>query len=389
MRDLILGNLRSSRPPGSPAVRPAPALCLALAVTLASAAPGLAQPRLLGGLLPLDEEKAGRWPWSGTWAYPLADSAELAVNTRDGGTACRVLRGYSPADGREEKHLGMDIGNGHGGDPVRACAHGLVVSVKVGHHTNGFGNHVVLAHHLREGGIAYSVYSHLRPHSIRVRAGQPVLEGEVIARVGHTGRATTDHLHFEVRLADDPTLRWESTRTVDPAEFVERRLAHRADPGGVGPYLGWADRAGLIDPGADGEDVLTRALWQDMLARAACLPLLELPQHAPTLRDTLIAQGVLPEDEDAALDEPCSWDEVARDLSRLAEIGTRLPPGPLDAEAHRTVRLDRFGNRSPADLARDPRHRHAPPTVADACFLLAVLAGPAAAAGADPGDGSP
>lgn len=56
------------------------------------------------------------------------------------------------------------------------------------------GNHVSLD----LGGGRYAHYEHLKPGSVRVRVGQRVHRGEVIARLGFTGDATGPHLHLHV-----------------------------------------------------------------------------------------------------------------------------------------------------------------------------------------------
>jgi len=56
------------------------------------------------------------------------------------------------------------------------------------------GNHVVIEHAPGE----YSVYAHLKPGSIKVKAGERVRIGDVIAQVGTTGNSTEPHLHFHV-----------------------------------------------------------------------------------------------------------------------------------------------------------------------------------------------
>jgi murein DD-endopeptidase MepM/ murein hydrolase activator NlpD len=56
------------------------------------------------------------------------------------------------------------------------------------------GNYIVIQHANGE----YSHYAHLAHGSVRVRRGQPVTQGEPIARVGGTGEAPVVHLHFEV-----------------------------------------------------------------------------------------------------------------------------------------------------------------------------------------------
>jgi len=56
------------------------------------------------------------------------------------------------------------------------------------------GNHIVIEHAPGE----YSVYAHLKPGSIKVKAGDRVRIGDAIAQVGTTGNSTEPHLHFHV-----------------------------------------------------------------------------------------------------------------------------------------------------------------------------------------------
>jgi murein DD-endopeptidase len=56
------------------------------------------------------------------------------------------------------------------------------------------GNHIVLR--LADG--SYAVYEHLRAGSIKVRTGDDVRKGDVIARVGNSGSTFGPHLHFHV-----------------------------------------------------------------------------------------------------------------------------------------------------------------------------------------------
>ena len=341
-----------------------------LTLLAATYGPATGEPLMLAGLLPLDDSLAARWPWSGAWTWPVGAASDLGRPSPAGEPAWRLLRGFSPSG---DTHLGADLGNGRAGDAVCAAAHGVVVAVNDLPNGSGFGSHVVLAHRLREGGLAYSVYSHLRTGSTRVREGQCVWAGEPLGEVGRSGRATTDHLHFEVRLAHDPALRWEHAPAVDPLVFVERRLpGYRADTSWAAPYLDWADRAGLIEPGARAADALARATWQQMLSRAARLPLLDPPRDAPSLRETLIGQGVLPEREHASLRRATAWRDLRRDLAALAALGTHLPPGPLETTLHRSACLSRFRLERPVrDLGA--LYRGTPPTLADACLLLADL----------------
>lgn len=59
------------------------------------------------------------------------------------------------------------------------------------------GNVVVIKHDSGNVGFA-SRYDHLKRNSIKVRVGDRVTKGQVIAQVGSSGRSTRPHLHFEV-----------------------------------------------------------------------------------------------------------------------------------------------------------------------------------------------
>lgn len=50
----------------------------------------------------------------------------------------------------------------------------------------------------------FAFYEHLKPGSIRVKAGQLVKKGEVIAALGFTGSTTGPHLHFHIANANSP-----------------------------------------------------------------------------------------------------------------------------------------------------------------------------------------
>lgn len=56
------------------------------------------------------------------------------------------------------------------------------------------GNHIVLD----LGGGKYALYAHLKPGSIKVREGDTVRRGQVMALVGNTGNTSAPHLHFHV-----------------------------------------------------------------------------------------------------------------------------------------------------------------------------------------------
>ncbi len=102
------------------------------------------------------------------------------------------------------KHEGMDIPAPVGANIV-SIAEGVVVYS--GNGLGGYGNLTVISH---PGGI-FSVYAHAKKNY--TRKGQKVYKGQVIAKVGMTGRTTGPHLHFEVR---------HNSKALDPLRFLAR-----------------------------------------------------------------------------------------------------------------------------------------------------------------------
>jgi murein DD-endopeptidase MepM/ murein hydrolase activator NlpD len=88
-----------------------------------------------------------------------------------------------------EHHDGIDIAAPEG-SPIGAAGSGTVLFA--GAH-RGYGNLAVLDH----GGGTATVYAHCS--ELLVHTGESVSAGQVIAKVGRTGRTTGPHLHFEVR----------------------------------------------------------------------------------------------------------------------------------------------------------------------------------------------
>jgi murein DD-endopeptidase MepM/ murein hydrolase activator NlpD len=91
-------------------------------------------------------------------------------------------------------HQGVDIAAAPG-QPVRASADGVVVRAG---DIGGLGQAVYIAH----GFGVTTRYGHMS--RIEVRPGQRVKRGDVLGRVGNTGRSTGYHLHYEVRVDGDP-----------------------------------------------------------------------------------------------------------------------------------------------------------------------------------------
>ncbi|MFR9603268.1 MAG: M23 family metallopeptidase [Rikenellaceae bacterium] len=86
-------------------------------------------------------------------------------------------------------HAGVDI-KAHKGDNIYAVFDGVV---RMSKYYSAFGNVVVIRHY---NGME-TVYAHAS--KLLVAVNQKVKSGDLIALAGRTGRASGDHLHFEVR----------------------------------------------------------------------------------------------------------------------------------------------------------------------------------------------
>lgn len=95
-----------------------------------------------------------------------------------------------PVTGSYTLHSGIDIA-ASSGTTVVASRNGKVVSAG---YSGSYGNLIVISH----GNGIETAYAHLS--SINVRVGESVSQGQLIGKVGSTGRSTGPHLHFEVRI---------------------------------------------------------------------------------------------------------------------------------------------------------------------------------------------
>jgi len=94
----------------------------------------------------------------------------------------------SPFGRRREFHDGLDIA-ARKGTPVRAAGTGII---SFAGWKSGYGRVAIIKH-----GNGYSTwYAH--NSAILVKSGEKVQKGQVISRVGSTGRSTGPHLHFMV-----------------------------------------------------------------------------------------------------------------------------------------------------------------------------------------------
>lgn len=99
----------------------------------------------------------------------------------------RITQHFRPAENR--RHQGLDLG-GRRGSPILAAHEGVVIYAGQGF--RGYGKMVMIEYDSKWA----SLYAHL--DRIDVREGDRVYGGDVIGKMGRTGRATGVHLHFEL-----------------------------------------------------------------------------------------------------------------------------------------------------------------------------------------------
>ena len=131
----------------------------------------------------LEESTSEQW-----WCYPLPGAKVISPYGRRGG------RGHSGVDLKTKPD-----------DEIRAAFDGEVVfSAKFA----GYGNLIRILH----GNGLETYYSHNSKNLVKV--GDRVKAGDVIALTGRTGRATTEHLHFETRI---------NGKAYDPSRFFDHQ----------------------------------------------------------------------------------------------------------------------------------------------------------------------
>ncbi|MGE3147723.1 MAG: peptidoglycan DD-metalloendopeptidase family protein [Pseudorhodoplanes sp.] len=106
-----------------------------------------------------------------------------------------------PFLGKPAMHTGLDF-RGDTGEPARATAAGVVATAGW---QGGYGKMVEVNH----GNGLSTRYGHLS--EINVRVGQSIRIGQMVGKIGSTGRSTGPHLHYETRIDGD---------AVDPQKFL-------------------------------------------------------------------------------------------------------------------------------------------------------------------------
>ena len=130
-----------------------------------------------------------------------ANQLPLAKPISNAAISSRFGKRIDPFLRQPALHTGVDFRSPKG-SPVQSTAAGTIVSAK---YNGGYGKMVEIDH----GNGVTTRYSHLS--RILVKAGDRVAKGDIVARVGSTGRSTGPHLHYEVRIDGN---------AIDPMRYI-------------------------------------------------------------------------------------------------------------------------------------------------------------------------
>ena len=133
---------------------------------------------------------------------PFKDATELRI-TSDYGNRTITINGKQDTS----FHEGIDINN-KDENMIVAIDKGVVIEMVNNRdgYSNTKGNYVYIKHD-----NCYSIYQHLKYHSVTVKVGDVVEKGQVIGEKGATGYVTGVHLHFGIKT---------SNKWVDPKPYL-------------------------------------------------------------------------------------------------------------------------------------------------------------------------
>jgi len=165
--------------------------------------------------------KPASTPLSSAMTQSITAGATVSTNAKVVSTNAKVGSSFGyrrdPFTRREKFHSGCDI-KAHWGQPVGASIPGTVQFAGWYH---GYGNMIIVEH---GGGVA-THYAHLS--SFAVEPGQHVDRGSIIGYAGSTGRATSPHLHYEVRIDGSAVNPLDPIALEESSEFFKNVVAAR------------------------------------------------------------------------------------------------------------------------------------------------------------------
>lgn len=133
-----------------------------------------------------------------------------------------------PIEKTRKHHNGVDWASAIG-TPVYAIDKGRVIfagpsTIKLANGEPGGGGYIVRVRHKVNGDWITATYMHLRKNSIKVKKGQIVLEGDLLAETGNTGASTGPHLHFEIQRGKNYVYTTNGTRYLEPISYIKTQI---------------------------------------------------------------------------------------------------------------------------------------------------------------------
>lgn len=146
----------------------------------------------------------------------------------------RFGRRFDPFNGRLALHAGADLA-GSRGEPIYAAADGRIARA------GRFGGYGTMAE-INHGKGLSTRYGHMS--LVLVKPGQRVKQGDIIGRMGSTGRSTGTHLHYEIRV---------DGQAVNPKPFIDAsaNLLAAQREGATAKLAARVETAALADPQVD------------------------------------------------------------------------------------------------------------------------------------------
>ncbi|KIM02671.1 MAG: hypothetical protein KN64_14500 [Sulfurovum sp. AS07-7] len=145
----------------------------------------------------------------------------------------RITSGFGyrvhPIFHTKKMHNGVDF-KADIGTPIKTTADGVVTRV-IATDTGGYGKLVVIRHSYGFD----TVYAHLS--SVKVRAGQKVKRGQLIALSGNSGRSTGPHLHYEVHFLG---------KAINPIDFIRWNMVNYETIFNTQKGIPWASLVNLV-----------------------------------------------------------------------------------------------------------------------------------------------
>jgi murein DD-endopeptidase MepM/ murein hydrolase activator NlpD len=132
-----------------------------------------------------------------------------------------------PIENIRKHHNGVDYAAAIGTN-IYAVADGKVIfagpsSIKGSNGEPGGGGYIIKLRHKVEGKWITSSYMHLNKGSLKVRKGETVIEGQLIAKSGNSGASTGPHLHFEIQNGKDYVWSLTGARYEEPISYIKTR----------------------------------------------------------------------------------------------------------------------------------------------------------------------